>query len=434
MSLRRAALFGLVLLPFVLAATAIAGVLFLRQGGFAPYRIPHGAGRIVAADAATVARGAYLAKLGDCAACHTTRGGVPFAGGRGFSTDYGTIYSSNLTADMHYGLGDWSADEFAHAMRNGVSRNGVLYPVFPYAHFAQVDDSDLDALYAYLKTVSASAQAPSPNRLDFPASWRPALIGWRMLYYHAAEAAHAPSSSSKPLERGRYLVDGLGHCAMCHSARGARGSLPPQGYLVGGRIPGVGWYAPPLDSRQLQRYSIDQLVAYLSTGTSLQGSAYGPMAEVVYNSLSALSAEDATAIATYLKNVPPHTQPTQRLLPSEQAPQPGVVNLGADVYKRACADCHGDDGRGKDAAYPPLRDAASITAPDPINAVRVVLYGGMAPTTAGNPRPYSMPPFVQQLSAAEIAAVINYVRHDWAGLPSELTAADIAGMHGIVLD
>ncbi len=158
------------------------------------------------------------------------------------------------------------------------------------------------------------------------------------------------------------------------------------------------------------------------------------MAEVVYNSLSALSADDATAIATYLNSVPPRARPAQSLLPPEQAPQPGVATDGAEVYQRACADCHGDDGRGKDAAYPPLRDAASITAPDPINAVRIVLYGGMAPTTAGNPRPYSMPPFVQQLSAAEIAAVINYVRHDWAGQPSGLTASDIASMHGIVLD
>lgn len=213
MSLRRFGLIGLMLLPFVLAAIAIGGVLFLRQGGIAPYRIPHGTGRVIATDAATVARGAYLARFGDCAACHTTRGGVPFAGGRGFTTAYGTLYSSNLTTDPRYGLGDWSADEFAHTMRNGVSRNGVLYPVFPYAHFAQVDDSDLDALYAYLKTLPASAQAPPPNRLDFPASWRPALIGWRMLYHRAAESSPDLPSSSAPLSRGRYLVDGLGHCA-----------------------------------------------------------------------------------------------------------------------------------------------------------------------------------------------------------------------------
>lgn len=434
MSLRRVGLFGLVLLPFVLATLAIGGVLFLRQGGFAPYRVPSGAGRVVASDAATIARGAYLARIGDCAACHTTRGGVPFAGGRGFSTDYGTIYSSNLTPDPQHGLGDWSADEFAHTMRNGVSRSGVLYPVFPYAHFAQVDAADIDALYAYLKSLPASALAPPPNRLDFPASWRPALIGWRMLYYRPSEAVPRSSPSSPQEARGRYLVDGLGHCAMCHSARGERGSLPAQGYLAGGRIPGIGWHASALDSRQLQRYSIDQLAAYLRSGTSDQGSAYGPMAEVVYNSLSALSAEDATAIATYLKSVPPHAPSRPPLLPPEQAPQQAVAADGAELYKRACAECHGDEGRGKGTAYSPLRDAASVTAPDPINAVRLVLYGGMPPTTAGNPRPYSMPPFVQQLSAAEIAAVVNFVRHEWAGLPSALTASDIAGMHGIVLD
>ena len=429
--MKRRHIFALVLLPFVLALLAIGGVLFLRQGGFAPYRIPTSQ-RSVASDAATLARGEYLAHIGNCAACHTTRGGTPFTGGRAFTTDVGTIYSTNLTPDTSSGLGEWSADEFAHTLRNGVSRHGVLYPAFPYAHFALLADADIDALYAYLRSLAPSAVMQPANRLEFPASWRPALIGWRMLYYRPVATTTTPSTA---IDRGRYLVDGLGHCAMCHSTRGAEGSLPPQGYLAGGRIPGIGWYAPPLDSRQLQRYSEEQLAGYLRSGNSPFGAAYGPMAEVVYASLRTLSDDDARAIARYLKSVPPHVTRAAVLTAPEAAPQRNLSAVdGADVYKRNCADCHGANGEGKDGAYPPLRDAVAVTAPDPINAVRMVLYGGLPITSSTNPQPHSMPPFVQQLSSAELAAVVNHIRETFGAQTSRLTSADIETMHGLVID
>ncbi|MET0226492.1 MAG: c-type cytochrome [Dokdonella sp.] len=429
--MKRRHIAALVLLPFVLALLAVGGVLFLRQGGLAPYRIPTSQ-RSVASDAATLARGAYLARIGNCAACHTMRGGTPFTGGRAFTTDIGTIYSTNLTPDAHSGLGDWSADEFAHTLRNGVSRHGVLYPAFPYAHFALLGDADIDALYAYLRGLAPRPVKQPENRLEFPASWRPALIGWRMLYYRPVASTPATSGS---VDRGRYLVDGLGHCAMCHSTRGAEGSLPPQGYLAGGRIPGSGWYAPPLDSRQLQRYSVDQLAAYLRSGNSPFGTAYGPMAEVIYASLRALSDDDALAIARYLKSVPPHVTQAAVLTAPEAAPRRNLSAIdGAAVYQRNCADCHGANGEGKDGAYPPLRDAVAVTAPDPINAVRMVLYGGLPITSSANPQPHSMPPFVQQLSSAELAAVVNHIRDTFGAQPSRLTAADIETMHGLVID
>lgn len=426
MSVRRIPIATVVLLPLVLALIAIAAVLFARQGGFAPYRIPKDSTRTVASDAETLARGEYLVRLGDCAACHTTRGGVPFAGGRAFDTGYGTLYSSNITPDREHGIGEWSADEFAHAMRHGVSRNGPLYPAFPYTEFATLADADVDAIYAYLRTVAPSATTPPPNRLEWPESWRFALIPWRMLYYRPAAARPVPA------DRGQYLVDGLGHCAECHSTRGARDSLPRESYLAGGSIPGSRWYAPPLHRDALARYSIEDLAAYLRTGTSGHGAAYGPMAEVVYSSLHALSVDDAAAIASYLKRLPPRSPPRDA---GNAEPAPVVHDRvdGANVYQRHCADCHGEDLEGKGSHYPPLKRSVAATAPDPINAVRLVLYGAMAPTTPGNPRPYSMPPFVQQLSSAEIAAVVDYIRRD-VKPPSRLTAADIEAMHGIVLD
>lgn len=427
MRLRRIlAIVALALLPLVLAAAAIIGVLFARQGGFEPYRVPRGGDRVVAGDPATLARGEYLARLGNCVACHSTRGGVPLAGGRAFATGIGTIYSSNITPDAQHGIGDWSAEEFAHVMRHGVARRGVLYPVFPFAHFAQVSDADLDAIHAWLRAQPASDFVPPANRLQPPADSRRALIGWRMLHYRPDDVVPAD-----PSERGRYLVEGLGHCAMCHSTRGERGSLPREGHLAGGVIPGVGWYAPPLDGKQLQRYSEQQLAHYLRSGSSEHGSAYGPMAEVVYSSLRWLTPDDALAIARHLKRIA-RSEPAAK--PAPERAQASAGGNGADIYARACADCHGKNGEGEDGAYPPLRDSVAVTAPDPINAVRMVLYGGMPVTTAGHPRPHSMPPFVQQLDSAQVAAVVNHVRRTWGAQDSRLTAEEVDAMHGIVID
>jgi mono/diheme cytochrome c family protein len=417
----------LALAPLLLLALAVGGVLLARQGGVAPYRVPAGERNLVVAAPARLAEGEYLARLGNCVTCHSTRGGVPFAGGRAFRTEYGTLFSTNLTPDPASGLGDWSAAEFRHAMRNGVSRHGVLYPAFPYANFALLTDADLDALFAYLASLPPSTNPTPPNRLEFPASWRPALIGWRMLHYRPADP-HLGAGQSAQWQRGRYLVDGLGHCAMCHGTRGDMGSLPAQGYLAGGTIPGLGWYAPPLDQRQLARWTESGLAAYLRHGTSPQGDAYGPMAEVVYTSLRHLREDDALAIAVFLKSVPARARATASAWtgPHDAA--------GEALYERHCADCHGSDGRGKPLRYPPLVDAVAVTAPDPVNALRMILYGAMPPTTAGNPRPHTMPPFVQSLDSAEIAAVTNYIRTRWGGQPSRLGAADVEAHHGIVLD
>ena len=417
----------LALAPLLLLALALGGVLLARQGGIAPYRVPDVARGTVEATPAQRGEGEYLARLGNCATCHTTRGGVPFAGGRAFRTAYGTIHSTNLTPDPDSGLGDWSLQEFRHAMRNGVSRHGSLYPVFPYANFALLTDADLDALFAYLSSLPPSGNPTPANRLEFPASWRTALVGWRMLHYRPADPDFG-SRQPAQWQRGRYLVDGLGHCAMCHSARGDMGALPPAGYLAGETIPGLGWYAPPLDQHQLARYSERELADYLRHGSSPHGDAYGPMAEVVYASLRHLRDDDALAMAAFLKSVPAHPRTA---VSSADAARDGE---GEALYERHCADCHGSDGRGKPQRYPPLVDAVAVTAPDPVNAVRLILYGAMAPTTAGNPRPHTMPPFVQSMTSAEIAAVTNYIRTRWGGQPSRLGAADVEARHGIVLD
>ena len=221
---------------------------------------------------------------------------------------------------------------------------------------------------------------------------------------------------------------------MCHGERGRGASLPAEGYLAGGSILGSGWYAPPLNASSLSRFSNAELAEYLQSGISKHGSAYGPMADVIYRSLYGLTTEDAASISEYLKRLPPHAgrRSVDRNVTFVRASDSGG-NPGDQIYKKLCSDCHGDDGEGKEDHYPPLYNSVAVTAPDPINAVRMVLYGAMAPTTPGNPRPYSMPPFAQQLSDADVAAVVNYIRRNSAP-PSRLTAVDIEAMHGIVFE
>lgn len=419
--------------PIVLLALALAGYGFVAQGGFAPYAVPRAAGReaeLGPAGAQDVARGAYLARLGNCAACHTRRGGAAYAGGRAFATPWGRVHSTNLTPDRDSGIGDWSRAEFRHAMRHGVSRNGVQYPVFPYANFARLDDADLDALHAYLRTV-APVSAPRPrNLLEFPANLRGALVLWRMRYERMPMRAAEPDPVRA---RGRYLVEGIAHCNMCHGARDARGALHDAVALGGATMPGLGWYAPPLGAKQLARYAPGELADYLRTGTSRHGDAYGPMAEVVFEGLQHLSAADADAIAAYLESAP--ADETVR-----GASEPAVLRAsarddrGRTVYDAHCADCHGKDGRGMPGKFPALRGSVAATAPEPANAIRMVLNGGVAPATRGNPLPYSMPPYAQTLTREEIAAVVEHVRTVYGDRPGAVGAADVDRHGGIELD
>lgn len=428
----RRGIFLAVLAPLLLVVLGIGGFLFLQQGGFAPMQLPRADSTAVVENPDAIARGKYLAQIGNCGICHTTRGGVAFAGGRAFDTPYGTIYSTNLTPDRATGLGDWSLQEFRHTLRNGVSRHGFLYPVFPYENFSQLTDTDLHALFVYLRSIPGVEAAPRSNALEFPANRRNAILLWRMFNYRP-QTSIVDTAQSETWNRGRYLVDALGHCAFCHSTRGAMASLPPRGYLAGGVIPGQGWYAPPLDSTSLARYSVVELAEYLRSGTSAHGAAYGPMAEVVLNGLQYLTEDDAVAAATYLKSVRSAENARVEIRDDTHAAS-ATQDDGSRLYETHCASCHSEDGSGKENIYPPLRGAVSVIAADPTNAVRMLLYGGVAPTTALNPRPYSMPPFAQQLSTTEVVAIINYVRQQWGSESATLTPADVVRMQGIVLD
>lgn len=407
--------------PALLLALSWLGMAVLRQGGLQALQVPVEPRVEPARDPILIERGRQLALLGNCAGCHTRRGGAPWAGGRAFDTDYGTVYSSNLTPSRRHGLGDWSLAEFRHAMRHGVSRNGALSPAFPFASFAHLEHDEVEALFVFLASLPAVDEAPPQHRLEFPANLPGAMLGWRLLHHRPARL---PSAAQQDVQwhRGRALVEGIGHCAICHGRRGNHAAIDAGAGLAGQRH--GGWYAPALDGVQLARYDVDSLAAYLREGRSEVAAALGPMADVVYGNLRHLDAADAEAMARYLLSLPPANR-----LPPRPRPQAGEAHFerGAKLYGQHCADCHGEDGLGLDGASVPLARSTAVLAADPVNAINAVLLGGGAPSTAGNPRPAIMPPFAQHLDADEIAAVVSYLRrrfgNDRYGVSAEMVRA-----------
>jgi mono/diheme cytochrome c family protein len=381
--------------------------------------LPAEAAAVPSSDAEQVARGAYLARLGNCAGCHTARGGVAYAGGRGLPTPFGTVYAGNLTPDPATGLGPWSADDFWRALHLGRSRDGrLLTPAFPYTEFTQVVRADSDALFAYLRSLRPVHQPNRPHELRFPYNTQAAQAVWRALYFRPASFRPEPGRSAE-WNRGAYLVRGLGHCAACHAPRNALGATRDAEALAGGRMPMQPWYAPALGLAGSHDAMPADVVAVLKTGIWARGSAGGPMAEVVFNSTQHWSDADLQAAARYLQDLPAAPAPG----PAAAAP-PEQMALGAQLYTRHCADCHGRRGEGVPGAYPPLAGNPSVRQATPANLVQAVLHGGFPPATAGNPQPYGMPPL--PLQDAEIAAVLSFVRQSWGGSAGAVSALDVA--------
>jgi len=209
-----------------------------------------------------------------------------------------------------------------------------------------------------------------------------------------------------------FLVQGLGHCNACHGSRNALGATGGTLDLGGGLIPMQNWYAPSLSDPHeagVAEWPQQQVADLLKNGVNAQASVLGPMAEVVGRSTQHLSDADLRAVATYLQGLPPTR--------SERVTQPAAdsvaLDRGAKLYAQHCADCHGDKGEGVAGVYPALAGNRAVTLASPANLVRVVLEGGFAPSTAGNPRPYGMPPFATVLDSADTAAVLSYVRSAW---------------------
>ncbi|MDE2159393.1 MAG: cytochrome c [Burkholderiales bacterium] len=394
--------------PLAAAPGAPPAVWPLECGSVAPDTRPPAA----APASAQVARGRLLALQGNCAGCHTAAGGPDYAGGPALPTPFGIAYAGNLTPDADHGLGRWSADDFWRALHRGRGRDGrVLLPVFPYTDYTHVTRADSDALYAYLRSLPPVAQANRAQAIRFPYRTQFALTLWQWLYFRPADPAAEQAERARmapALARGAYLVQGLGHCGACHAPRGALGN--PSDDASGGTLPVQGWFAPSLHPAASRPASAQEIYDLLKTGRSARSTVLGPMAAVVFRSTQHWPDEDLRDVAQYLAALPPQAADGRTEAAPVPAPAP-LLEAGAAIYTRRCADCHGAGGQGVAGVYPPLAGNPTVLLKSVRNLVQVLRHGGFAPATAGNPRPYSMPP--QSLGSADTAALLSYLRRSW---------------------
>lgn len=369
-------------------------------------------------------RGAYLARAGNCMGCHSAAGAAEFAGGLGVVTPFGTVFAPNITPDPQTGIGNWSAADFWRAMHHGRSRDGrLLYPAFPYPSYTKVTREDSDALYAYLRSVKPMEQANKAHDLPFPYNTQAALAVWRALFFSPGTLEAEPAKGAQ-WNRGRYLVDALGHCAACHSGRNVLGATSLNAQFAGGLMPDQAWYAPSLASPAeagLQKWSREDAVKLLKNGVSSQAGVSGPMAEVVHSSTQFLTTQDVNAMVEYLASIP--VRPVEKI--DGPRASSDVMGRGARIYEQQCASCHGDKGQGVPSIYPGLAGNRALLVDSPNNLVQIIRKGGFLPSTQGNPRPFGMPPFEQVLGNEDVAAVATYVRQSWGNSAAAVSTFDV---------
>lgn len=403
---------GIALVALLLVA-AVGGLWYLNFND----GVDVDSGPPAATDAATIARGAYLARVGNCLACHTARGGAPGAGGLPIPTAFGTAFSANLTPDNATGIGRWNGNTFWRAVHFGRGADGrLLIPVFPYTHSTLMPRADVDALFAYFKNLPPTEAHPRAQQLRWPYGTQFALAVWRALYFQPGSYAPDPRHDAD-WNRGAYLVRGVAHCSACHATRDALGGANWD-RLTGGVISGQGWYAPSLvDPREagVADWPEEEIATLLRVGVARQGRTNGPMAETVMRGTQYLSDGDALAMGTYLRSlsqVAP-ARPARELAATPVAAPAGGIHVGQKLYEKNCASCHGMQGEGVGEAYPPLAGNRAVTMPAAENLLQIVLNGGFNAATKGYPRPFGMPPFALQLTDDEIASVLTYIRTAW---------------------
>ncbi|ADP10427.1 Gluconate 2-dehydrogenase cytochrome c subunit [Erwinia sp. Ejp617] len=399
----------------------------------------------VAADDSAVEqikRGEYLARAGDCTACHTKAGGAAFAGGLPMVTPIGTIYSTNITPDKQHGIGDYRYDDFQKAVRHGVAKNGdTLYPAMPYPSYAVVSDEDMQALYAYfMHGVQPVAQANQDSDIPWPLSMRWPLAIWRGIFAPDVKAFQPIKGQDAVLARGQYLVEGLGHCGACHTPRSitmqekALNDGEGSDYLSGSSAPIDGWTASNLrgDSGDgLGRWTEEQLVQFLRSGRNDNTAVFGGMTDVVQHSLQHLTAEDATAIARYLKSLGAKDANQVGFTPDDTVAKAlwkgDDSKTGASVYVDNCAACHKTDGSGYQRFFPALRSNSVVLASDPTSLIHIVISGAQLPGMKGAPSTITMPAFGWRLNDQQVADVVNFIRTSWGNrAASTVSARDVA--------
>jgi mono/diheme cytochrome c family protein len=365
-----------------------------------------------------VAEGEDLAKLGNCAGCHASEPSKQLAGGRALETPFGKVFATNITPHPDDGIGSWSSAAFARAMRRGIARDGTqLYPAFPYEHFTHATDHQIEALYAWLMTRKPVAGRAPETHLAGVYGFRPLVAGWNLLYLHEGPL---PTDASRHSEwnRGRMLVEGLGHCAGCHTPRDRFGAEDTARAYDGAWS--EGWYAPPLNAHSpaVRPWTAEELHAYLRTGLGPHhAAAAGPMGDVT-RALAQVPNDDVRAIAVYVASLmadAPATkqdqpQPLDRLaVAQQQHPE------AAALYAGACATCHDPGAPMMQQGRPPLAWGTPLHVDNPHDTVRIIMQGLTPPAGASGP---TMPAYADMLSDRQVQELAAYLRTRFTDKPA----------------
>jgi mono/diheme cytochrome c family protein len=387
--------------------------------------VPCRAGTI---DTAQIERGRYLARLGDCAACHTAPGGAPYAGGLGIQTPFGTIYSANITPDAATGIGAWTKDDFWNAMHSGIRKDGAhLYPAMPYPWFTKLTRQDVDDLKTFLETFPPVHYTPPENDQWLPMRIRETVAVWNLLFFDKGVFKPDPHKSAE-WNRGAFIMEGPGHCGACHTPADPLGGPERDRLYEGQSI--QNWWAPNLTSpgtSGVAKWSEDDIVAYLKNGRNQHAVASGPMALVIENSTQHLTDTDRASIATYLKDLPIREREPKDA-PANDEKESREKAVGGHLFRDNCAACHGKDGEGVAELIADLHGSGVVNAPDPVSVLRVILAGAEGNVTKSAPTRPAMPPFAWKFDDSEIAAIATYVRQTFGNRAPEVSSDDVADL------
>jgi mono/diheme cytochrome c family protein len=386
-----------------------------------------------APDPSLVKRGEYLARAGDCIACHSAVGKPAFAGGLAIDSGHGLIYSTNITPDKQRGIGNYTEQQFAEAVRKGVKADGThLYPAMPYPSYAKVTDGDIKALYAFfLLGVKPSTYVPPASDMSFPFNMRFGMAFWNF-FFASDKPFQAQQGWNAQVARGAYLVEGLGHCGSCHTPRGfamneKASDSGSASFLAGGEL--NGWSVPSL--RGMPNWSAPVIVDYLQTGRNHGAAVAGEMTSVVEHSTSHLNDDDLTSIAVYLKSLSPVPARVSKV--TSQGRDKTVakltaakdLTLGERLYLDNCSACHFVTGKGATRIFPELDGATVINAENPNALIHVILHGARTPSTEKAPSVLVMPGFGQRMNDSEVATLATFLRQGWNNSAESVSESDV---------
>lgn len=395
-------------------------------------------GAVDVTDAQRVQQGEYIARTADCAACHTVPGGPLFAGGLAMQTPLGAIYSTNITPDPDTGIGRYTLADFKRAVQHGVTPdNRPLYPAMPYPSYVIMPDEDMAAMYAYFMTqVTPVRQSNGKSTIPWPFNMRWPMSWWQLLFARDRDFEPAPALSARQ-NRGAYLIEGPGHCGACHTPRGlayqeqamSMGGDAQSAFLSGAVIDG--WRAKSLrsEARGLASWSIEELELFLATGRTDKVAAFGAMADVIEHSTRYMTQADISAMAAYLKQLPPASNKILAFEPKTDLTTAALnegagLGSGARVYVEYCQACHGASGQGVARVFPALAGNSAVFAKNPQSVIQITLEGGKTPSNDLDAADYAMPAF-RHLSNKELVAVINFIRNAWENQAPQVTANEV---------